>query len=492
MGGSMDTSFPASSQQIIDVVRGFSVPTDKTSLVLAAALIPKRSPGERRDAALLTPRSSRGRAGRARMSETWSNSEEGAITNVCQTMARVPQTTLIPQYVSATEYQRELTQLLDRERTAHDELADVDRRKDEFLAMLGHELRNPLSDIMNAVKILEQLGCHDSTAVEMHAVVRRQSLHMATLIDDLLDISRISCGKILLQMGRIDLVQITRNVVADHQHHLATNQLTLVLDVPSAPIWVRGDATRLSQVVTNLLHNATKFTDPGGTISVCVNCTETFAALSVRDTGIGMLSAELVALFEPFRQGESSRLRSKGGLGLGLALSKRLVEEHGGVIAAASAGLGCGSMFSIRLPLDPQGLPEPSQPAIEVAATPGAHRILIVDDRRDARLTLTVLLRQMGQQVVDAESGAAALDIGRNFHPQIVLCDIGLPDMDGYAVARAMRADTALHGAFLVALTGYGHADDRRRALQAGFDRHLTKPISYEQLQELLLLVPGP
>ena len=248
---------------------------------------------------------------------------------------------------------------------------------------------------------------------------------------------------------------------------------------------------RLSQVVTNLLHNATKFTDPGGTISVCVDCTETFAALSVRDTGIGMLSTEMAAMFEPFRQAESSRVRSQGGLGLGLALSMRLIEKHGGAIAAASEGLGCGSVFSIRLPLDRQVLPEASQPTIQVAATLASHRILIVDDRRDARLTLTVLLKQMGQQVVEAETGATALDIARNFHPEIVLCDIGLPDMDGYAVARAMRADAALHGAFLVALTGYGQADDRTRALKAGFDRHLTKPISHEQLQELLLQIPG-
>jgi PAS domain S-box-containing protein len=385
------------------------------------------------------------------------------------------------------QIERERERLLDRERTTHDELADVDRHKNEFLAVLGHELRNPLSDIVSAVQILEQLDCHDSTALRMQGVIKRQSLHMTKLIDDLLDISRIACGKILLQMGRLDLVALTRNAVADHQHHFDTNQLTLVLDLSSTPIWVVGDATRISQVITNVLHNATKFTDPGGTIAVCVNRSGTSAALSVRDTGIGLEPTELETMFEPFRQGETSQVRGKGGLGLGLALSLRLIEKHGGTITAASEGPGCGSVFSIRLPLDREILSEPLQTVAEVAVLPTSHRILIVDDRRDARLTLTMLLERMGQQVVQAENGVVALEAARSFHPEIVLCDIGMPDMDGYAVAKAMRADPALSGASLVALTGYGQAEDRQRALESGFDRHLTKPISHDQLMDLLL-----
>lgn len=355
--------------------------------------------------------------------------------------------------------------------------------------MLGHELRNPLSGIVSAVQILEQLNFHDSVAMEMHGVIKRQSLHMTKLIDDLLDMSRIASGKILLQMGRLDLVTLTRNAVVDHQHHVDTNQLTLVCELPNAPIWVVGDATRLFQVITNLLHNAAKFTDPGGTIGVCVKRSGTSAALTVRDTGIGMEPTELAAMFEPFRQAESSRVRSKGGLGLGLALSKRLIEKHEGAISAASEGLGCGSVFSIRLPLSREMMPETSQPVPQAATAPTPHRILIVDDRRDARLTLTVLLKRMGQQVARAENGTAALDAARRFHPEIVFCDIGLADMDGYAVARAMRADPALNGASLVALTGYGQAEDRARAFKAGFDRHLTKPISLDHLRDLLLQV---
>ena len=387
-----------------------------------------------------------------------------------------------------TEHQRQ--QLMDRERAARCELTEADHRKDEFLAMLGHELRNPLSDIVSAVQVLEQRGCLDSVSGEMQDIIKRQSLHMTKLVDDLLDISRIVSGKILLRMERLDLVALTRNAIADHQHHFDTNQLTLSFDPPTAPIWVIGDVTRLSQVITNLLHNATKFTDPGGSVGVCVIRTGKSAVLSVQDTGIGMESTELLAVFKPFHQGDSNRIRSEGGLGLGLALSKRLLEKHGGSITAASAGLGCGSLFSIEMPLDQEVLATPSRPANQVAAPPTPHRILIVDDSRDTILTLRVLLEQMGQEVTQAKNGGAALIAAAVFRPEIVLCDIGLPDMDGYAVVKALRADPALRGAHLVALTGYGQPEDRNRALKAGFDRHLTKPISHDQLRDLLLEVP--
>jgi signal transduction histidine kinase/CheY-like chemotaxis protein len=389
--------------------------------------------------------------------------------------------------IRVRENRRKRARLLDRERAAHDELVEVDRRKDEFLAMLGHELRNPLSDIVSAVQVLEQLSCYDAVAADMQGVIQRQSLHMTKLVDDLLDISRISSGKILVQKIRLDLVALARNAITDHQHHFDSNQLTLVCELPPAPIWVVGDATRLFQVITNLLHNAAKFTNPGGRIDVCLNQRETSAALSVRDSGIGIEPTQLAAMFEPFRQAESSRVRSRGGLGLGLALSRRLIEKHGGAITAASEGLGSGSVFCIRLPLDRDVTPEPSKPATPVAARPTSHRILIVDDRRDARLTLTTLLKRLGQQVAQAEDGLAALAAARSFLPEIVLCDIGLPDMDGYAVAKAMRADPALDAVCLVAVTGYGQAEDRDRALKAGFDQHLTKPISADQLEELLL-----
>ena len=237
-------------------------------------------------------------------------------------------------------------------------LEEADCRKDEFLAMLGHELRNPLSDIVSAIQVLEQRRHRDPADREMHSVIKRQSLHMTKLIDDLSDISRIACGKIVLQMERLDLVALARDAVADHQHHLNAAQQTLIFELPDAPIWVAGDTTRLLQVITNLLHNATKFTDLGGTIWVRVHRDETSVAVSVRDTGIGIAPTDLAVAFEAFRQAESSRVRSRGGLGLGLALAKRLIEMHEGAITAASGGLGCGSVFSVRLPLIREIVPE--------------------------------------------------------------------------------------------------------------------------------------
>ena len=241
--------------------------------------------------------------------------------------------------------------LFNRERSAHDKLAELDRRKDEFLAILGHELRNPLSSILGAMQVLEQPSCDKPVASEMHAVIKRQSLHMVRLIEDLSDISRIGCGRVLLQMKRIDLAALTRNTATDYRHHLDKNQLTLVLRLPEAPIWVLGDAVRLSQVITNLLHNAAKFTDSGGTVAVELVRKNTLAVLSVRDNGIGIEPLELSSVFEPFHQVESRRARSEGGFGLGLALSERLVRQHAGVITVASEGLGKGTLFSILLPL---------------------------------------------------------------------------------------------------------------------------------------------
>jgi signal transduction histidine kinase/CheY-like chemotaxis protein len=387
----------------------------------------------------------------------------------------------------AGETRRERKRLLDRERSAHNDLAEADRRKDEFLAMLAHELRNPLSDIMSAVQVLGQRGIQDSESTEMQHVIERQSLHMTKLIDDLLDVSRIANGKLVLHRERLDLVALARHAIADHQHCFNASQLTLVSALPADPIWVVGDATRLCQVIANLLHNAAKFTDPGGRIDVSVNCRGTSAELSVRDTGIGMEPMEMAAMFEPFRQSDSHRVRSKGGLGIGLALCKRLIEKHGGAMTAVSAGLGSGSAFSFRMPMACQTTPELPPQAPESAPAPKSHRILIVDDRRDARLTLSVLLKRMGQQVQEAADGASALDAVRTYDPEIVLCDIGLPDMDGYAVASAIRSDSALNDVCLVALTGYGRAEDRERALSVGFDQHLTKPINQDQLMQLLL-----
>lgn len=365
--------------------------------------------------------------------------------------------------------------------------AGIDRRKDEFIALLGHELRNPLSAILGALKVLDHSQRITRTVKELHGVIKRQSLLMKTLIDELLDHSRSARGNIFLQEKRLDFAVLARHTISDYRHCLEANQLTLQTMVSPTALWVDGDAVRLSQVMTNLMHNATKFTDSAGTIVVCVKRRGAFAEFSIRDSGIGMVPTEVAAMFEPYRQSNSSRVRCKGGLGLGLPLCKQLIEMHKGIINAKSEGLGCGSTFTIRLPLSIAAPSEvhPLVPKSNVALH--SHRILIVDDRRDARFVLSKLLKVLGQEVHEAETGMAALVAVETFRPEIVFCDIDLGDMDGYAVATALRLNRSLEGVYLVALTGSSGAEDKVRALEAGFDRHLTKPICHDQLRDLLL-----
>lgn len=373
-----------------------------------------------------------------------------------------------------------------RQYEAHNDEVQVDRRKDDFIALLAHELRNPLSAILGALQILDQSEGVPPKAKELHNVIRRQSQLMKTLSEELLDVSRIANGKILLQKKRLDFTALARNTIADYGHCFEAHQLKLETVVSPESLCVVGDGVRLSQVITNLLHNATKFSDSEGTIQVRVEREGTSVELSVRDIGIGMTPMEVSALFRPYWQASSTRVRCKGGLGLGLSLSKRLIEMHEGVIFATSEGLGCGSTFTIRLPLA-EAIPRQLLVSVPQSVSPQSHRILIVDDRRDARLVLSVLLKTQGQEVHEAETGTAALDEMETFRPEIVFCDIGLPDMEGYAVATAIRLNPALKGVYLVALTGSGGAEDKEKALAAGFDRHMTKPISYDQLRGILL-----
>ncbi len=365
--------------------------------------------------------------------------------------------------------------------------ADVDRRKDEFIALLGHELRNPLSAILGALKVLDHSKRIPRMTKELYGVIRRQANLMKTLADELLDHTRIARGKIFLQKKRFDFAALARHTIADYRHCFEENQLTLQTVVSPTALWVDGDAGRLSQVMTNLLHNATKFTDSEGTILVRVERQGTFAEFSIRDSGIGMVPTEVAAMFEPYRQSNSSRVRCKGGLGLGLSLCKRLIEMHEGIIIAESEGLGYGSTFTIRLPLSIAAPSEIHPPVPKSKVALRSRRILIVDDRRDARFVLSNLLKGLGQEVHEAETGMSALEAAETFLPEIVFCDICLEDMDGYAVAVAMRSNPALVGVQLVAVTGSGGEEDIERALAAGFDRLLSKPISYNQLRDLLL-----
>jgi CheY-like chemotaxis protein len=319
-------------------------------------------------------------------------------------------------------------------------------------------------------------------------MIERQVKHMARLIDDLLDVSRIARGKITLQKEEADLNTVVSAVIEDHRPLLDANGVTLEFTAPSVPLSALCDAARIAQIVSNLIVNANKFTNCGGRVSVELTSAEGgCAVITVRDTGIGMDADTLQRIFKPFAQAERSAARSRGGLGLGLALVKGLAELHGGSVRGSSPGLGQGSEFQVILPVLAQISTETSQKP-EVAASQGRlQRVLIVEDNVDAAESLKILLEYSGHQVAVAHSGSAGIQQARTQKPEVVLCDVGLPGgMDGYAVAHAMREDPELRSTYLIAMTGYGQEEDRRRAKEAGFDVHLTKPIELGTLERLL------
>lgn len=387
-----------------------------------------------------------------------------------------------------------LTDIADRKRV-EEALRDADQRKDEFLAVLGHELRNALGPIRNAVHLQKLARTDEPGAAQARTMIERQVGHMTRLIDDLMDVTRIARGKILLQRERTDLVALVQSIVADHRSGLEAAGIEVDLEVPSAPISVFGDPTRLSQVLGNVLQNAGKFTDGGGRVSVAVTeAPNGRVSISVRDTGIGMDPDSLARVFDYFSQSERSLDRSRGGLGLGMALARGLVELHGGEMTASSEGPGRGSEFVIGLPVTsephPEALPDRENPS---PAEPGeVRRILIIEDNVDMAESLRMLLDLAGFPVERAYSGARGVELAQKFRPEVVLCDIGLPGgMDGYAVAAKLREDPATRSAFLVALSGYAQDDDQRRAIEAGFDLHLRKPIEFSELERILASLPS-
>jgi PAS domain S-box-containing protein len=365
-----------------------------------------------------------------------------------------------------------------------EELAEAAHRKDEFLAMLSHELRNPLGPIRNALHLLRLRGSDPASIQRMREVVERQIRHMTRLVDDLLDVSRITRGKILLRYVRLDLARLARDTAEDHRLTVEEAGLTLALELPEAPIWVVGDPTRIAQMLDNLLHNAVKFTDAGGTITVRVSAEpeECQAVVSVTDTGVGIAPEMLPRVFGIFEQADSSLDRSRGGLGLGLALVKGLVQMHGGEVRAESEGPGRGARFTLWLPLEQAGASEGD------ASVPRekSARVLVVEDNRDAAETLRELMDLLGHEVEVAYSGPEGLAAARRFRPDVVLCDLGLPGMDGYALAAELRGSPETAHARLIAVSGYGQMEDRIRAREAGFDLHLTKPVDPERLSRLL------
>jgi signal transduction histidine kinase len=368
------------------------------------------------------------------------------------------------------------------------EVQEADRRKNDFLAMLAHELRNPLAPIRSAVYILRKIGSTEPQARWAQDVIERQLNQMVRLVDDLLDVSRITRGKIVLQIGRVDLAAVVDSAVETARPLIEAAGHQLTVNLPAEPVVVQGDLTRLAQVLGNLLNNSAKYTEKGGRISITVRRQGAQAVVQVCDSGIGIPPDMLPHVFEMFAQVDRSVGRSQGGLGIGLTLVKSLVEMHGGTITAASAGPGQGSEFTVSLPLAPataDSAPPPPQEK-DAGLKASDRRILVVDDNVDSAEAMAMMLQMAGNEVRMSHDGPSALAEAANFRPDVVLLDIGLPGMDGYEVARRLRALPHLQQALLIAQTGWGQADDRRRAREAGFDHHLVKPVELSALHELI------
>jgi signal transduction histidine kinase/BarA-like signal transduction histidine kinase len=373
-------------------------------------------------------------------------------------------------------------------RTKIDELAEVDSRKDEFLAMLGHELRNPLAPVTTALQIMRIHESEPARVARSREIVERQIEHMTRLIDDLLDVSRITRGKIELREQPLLLSAVIEQAVESARPLIDERGHRISLDLPSEPVWFLADPARLAQVFANLLNNAAKYTDVGGRIWLRSQVDGGDLVVGVKDDGPGLTSELQKYAFDLFMQGPQGRARARGGLGIGLTLVRRLVELHGGTVEALSDGPGKGTEFVVRLPLRVPPVTDGVAPASSAAPVGPRRRILVVDDNVDAAEALAELLRDYGHEVTTAHDGPRALDQARLHSPDLVLLDISMPEMDGYDVAKRMRGELELGDAFLVALSGYGEDRHRRLAREAGFDQHVTKPIDASRLEELLKL----
>jgi signal transduction histidine kinase/CheY-like chemotaxis protein len=374
-------------------------------------------------------------------------------------------------------------QLFAREQAARAEAEAASRAKDEFLALLAHELRNPLAPIVTAAALLRRAHRSPALVEQSVGIIERQAGNLARLLEDLLDVSRITRGRIDLRWETVSLGEAVGRAVEVVRSLVDERRQTLTLDLPVTPLLVRADPTRLEQVVVNLLNNAVKYTPPGGTIAVAAFAEAGHAVLRVRDSGIGIAPEMLPRIFDLFAQGDQTLAHSSGGLGVGLTLVRRLVDLHGGRVGVRSEGPGRGSEFTVHLPLSP---------AVAVRAEPGAPaerppavRVLLIEDNADARRTLRWLLESEGHEVDEAADGPEGLARAEASTPDVALVDIGLPGLDGYEVARRLRTRLGPRP-ILVAVSGYGRAEDRRRSAAAGFDAHLTKPVSATALAEVL------
>jgi CheY-like chemotaxis protein/two-component sensor histidine kinase len=356
--------------------------------------------------------------------------------------------------------------------------------------MLAHELRNPLAPIRNAVSVMQLTRVQDATTTWARDVIDRQVTHMTRLVDDLLDISRITSGKITLRCHPVDVnevvlraVEVARPLIDSRHHELAVR-------THDKPVIIEGDTTRLAQVVVNLLNNAAKYTPERGKISVRVAPDEHGVHIAIRDNGLGISPTLLPKVFDLFAQGERSLARSEGGLGLGLTLARRIVEMHHGTITARSEGPNQGSEFVVHLPPAGRVSARETKGGSSTSTVTGVCRVLVVDDNDDSAQTMAMMLELGGIKAKIAHDGAAALRVADEFRPHVVLLDIGLPEMDGFEVARRMRQTPELSSAILVAMTGYGQEEDRRRTADAGFAHHLVKPVDPEALKRVIASAP--
>ncbi len=379
--------------------------------------------------------------------------------------------------------------LMDQVRERAEQLAEVDRRKDEFLALLAHELRNPLAPIMNAVEILRMNGSSGTEHDWIVGVIERQIRHLTRLVDDLLDVSRITRGKLELRRERMDLCQAVKTAVEVNRGLMESSQLELHVMLPSTALIIDGDMIRMVQVFSNLLTNSMKFTDPGGSVAVNARLEKNEIVATVRDNGIGIPPERLDEIFEMFVQIDHAPERSQNGLGIGLTLVKQIVEMHGGSLAARSEGPGRGSEFIVRLPIAADGQFSDATAGKNITPPFGCTaslRTLVVDDKKELADTLAMVLRMMGHQVITANAAEEALTAAQQFQPEVILLDLGLPRISGYEVCRRLREQPGGEKLIIIALTGWGRSEDRLRTQEAGFDRHLVKPVTHADLKALI------
>ena len=406
--------------------------------------------------------------------------EIGVLADAFNSMLKEVETRSQALVASNESLQREMLERVEAENA----LRVADRRKDEFLATLAHELRNPLAPIRNALYLLQSAGEDAKLATSARGMIERQLHQMVRLVDDLLDVSRISTGKLALRRERVELRSVAQNAIEAVEPLFHARGHTLKVEMPPAGVYVNADPTRLAQVFLNLLNNAAKFTDPGGRVDFTLKVEASELVARVRDNGIGIAPETREMIFDMFAQADRSLERSAMGLGVGLSLSRRLVELHGGTIEVQSEGIGRGSEFIVRIPVPSTDVARELRASRAPLRNGVRHRILLADDNRDFATSLAALLRSMGNEVRVEHDGAAALEAAGEFKPDFAFLDIGLPKLNGFDLAKKLR--TAHASGILVAVTGWGQATDRELAREAGFDHYIVKPVEIDRIQSIL------